>query len=413
MLQMTHTIRIVLGPLILTLTALLLLSGCDRLADQESQPLVLTEKSYDDLPNWNNDQHDKALRAMAISCERIVKKDSTQVFGPEPIFGSYADWQPPCQALLEAKAESFAGKPEAARIFFERWFKPYAARAGMFREGLFTGYYEPTLKGSRKKNPEYFYPLYKRPKDLIDINLGQFREDLKGRRIAGRIAGERLEPYADRRAIEAGGLPHGEPIVFVNSAIDAFFLHIQGSGQVKLDDGTTVRVGYAGQNGWPYYAVGRELVKRGELEKEQVSLQSIRDWMKSYPDDAADLRALNPSYIFFRELEGNRPLGGEGVPLTPKRSMAIDHRLWAYGVPIWLRADHPIYTDKEFYQLMIAQDTGGAIRGPIRGDVFWGDDDDAALLAGYMKSDGEIWALLPRTISSSYLSTARKKSTSD
>ncbi|PNW60305.1 UNVERIFIED_CONTAM: hypothetical protein BEN50_26175, partial [Euhalothece sp. KZN 001] len=262
--------------------------------------------------------------------------------------------------------------------------------------GLFTGYYEASLKGARERGGAYQYPLRALPDDLVMVDLGAFRDDLKGRRIAGRVRGSRLHPYESRADITKGALPadQDQALVWVDDPVDAFFLHIQGSGRVMLDDDTAMRVGYAGQNGHPYYAIGRELIRRGELDKDEVSLQSIRSWLRQNPDGAWDVMFTNASYVFFRELEGAGPIGGGGLPLTPGRSLAIDPTRIPYGTPLWVDIDHPDEKAAPIRRLMVAQDTGGAIRGAIRGDVFWGHGDRGEYYGGKMKSDGRYWLLL-------------------
>jgi membrane-bound lytic murein transglycosylase A len=283
---------------------------------------------------------------------------------------------------------------------------------GVEREGLFTGYYEPELRGSRRRHGPYQTPLYREPGDLIQVDLGAFREDLEGRRIAGRIVGGRLEPYHDRRSIDRGALAGRDlELVWVDDPVDAFFLQVQGSGRIVLEDGTVLRVGYDAQNGHPYTAIGRELVERGEMPLEEVSLQSIRRWLEAHPEEAPDLMATNASYVFFRMLGGAGPLGSLGVPLTPGRSVAVDPRFLPLGAPVWLAGSMPALPDEvasgpsteptepigslPLRRLLVAQDTGGAIRGPVRGDVFWGAGERAEAVAGRMKHPGRLWLLLP------------------
>jgi membrane-bound lytic murein transglycosylase A len=229
------------------------------------------------------------------------------------------------------------------------------------------------------------------------VDLGEFRDELKGQRIAGRVVSGNLKPFEDRAAIAAGKLKDDEKlhIVYVDDAADAFFLQVQGSGRVQLDDGTTLNIGYDGQNGWPYYAIGRELIKRNELTKDNVSMQAIRGWLETHPAQAAEIMNTNKSYVFFRILEGDGPIGGEGVALTPLRSMAIDRSKLPYGAPIWIDTD-PLEDGRlRLQQLMIAQDAGGAIQGAVRGDFFWGYGQQAAEMSGKMKASGEAWILLP------------------
>ena len=229
------------------------------------------------------------------------------------------------------------------------------------------------------------------------VQLGEFRDDLKGRRIAGRVIDGKLKPYESREQIVAGNWPHNqEVLVWVDDPVDAFFVQIQGSGVVQLNDGNVMRIGYAGQNGHVYYAIGRELIERGELTKEEVSLQTIRAWLEKNPAQADEIMNTNASYVFFRELDGEGPLGGEGVALTAGRSLAIDRSLISYGVPVWTDIEPPSASVGKIQRLMVAQDTGGAIRGAVRGDVFWGFGERAEAIAGPMKSRGQYWILLPR-----------------
>ena len=262
---------------------------------------------------------------------------------------------------------------ENLKAFIQNRFQPYQVFADQKAEGLFTGYYEASLKGSLSQYGDYQTPLYARPQDLVMVQLGEFREKLKGERIAGRVVDGNLKPYETRQEIINGQWPHEDQVlVWVDDPIDAFFVQIQGSGVVVLDDGSAMRIGYAGQNGHVYYAIGRELIKREELTKETVSMQSIREWLATNPDQADEIMNTNNSYVFFQKLEGEGPIGGEGVELTPGRSLAIDRSLLAYGLPIWTDIQAPVENKTNIQRLMVAQDTGGAIRGPVRGDVFWG-----------------------------------------
>jgi membrane-bound lytic murein transglycosylase A len=372
--------------------ALLLLSACGTTApEKESAPLVLRPASFNDLPGWADDNQTEALAAFRRSCARILKKDPDQLFGSDKRTGTYGDWQAPCRAATSSTD---------AKEFFTHWFTPWQATAAGDEEGLFTGYYEASLKGSRTRHGVYQHPLYKYPDDLVMVDLGEFRDSLKGERIAGRVVGGKLKPYEDRAAIEAGKLPDKDrlALVWVDDPIDSFFLHVQGSGRILLDDGTQMRVGYAGQNGHVYYAIGRELIKRGEMEKDNVSMQSIRAWLDAHPSEAEELMNTNKSYVFFQEAKDAGPLGGEGVALTPGRSLAVDRTRIPYGTPLWLVTESPASGEQPFERLMVAQDTGGAIRGPVRGDVFWGYGPRAEELAGVMKARGGYWLLLPRSL---------------
>lgn len=362
----------------------------------EPKSLRLKQESFSSLIGWQQESFKNFSQAYQRSCEKILKKPSQNLLGDSEKFGRVQEWQILCRKFAKLDPDDSSG----LRSFFEQNFVPYSVMAGNEVKGLFTGYYEASLKGSKTRKGPYQYPLRARPDDLVMVNLGEFREELKGQRIAGRVKSGRLKPYETHEEILAGKLPDNQDkaLVWVDSPIDAFFIQIQGSGLVSLDDGSLMRVGYAGQNGHPYYAVGRELVKTGALTKEQVSLQSIRGWMQRNPDKAQSLMTKNKSYVFFRELHSEGPEGGSGVALTPQRSLAIDHSLVPYGMPVWLSTEHPDPSRGRLNKLMVTQDTGGAIRGPVRGDFFWGYGPAAENLAGTMKSKGRYWFLLPRNL---------------
>lgn len=367
------------------------LSGCGTAPAPERETLVLKPARYAALPGWEADDHAAALAALSRSCDRILKRGPDRQFGPDPAMGTYGDWQPVCRAL--------AASPDTdAQAFFERHFAPWAVTTKRRKDtGLFTGYYEAALEGSMTRHGPYQYPLYERPEDLVMVDLGEFRDSLKGQRIAGRVKHGRLRPYEDRPAIERGVAEGAgrDVLVWVDDPVDAFFLHIQGSGLVRLDDGRMMRVGYAGQNGHPYFAIGRALVHEGILEKDDVSMQAIRDWLEENPGRADEIMNMNKSYVFFRALETDGPIGAEGLALTAGRSLAVDHTYLPYGAPVWLDAAPPADGMRPIRRLMVAQDTGGAIRGAVRGDVFWGYGPEAESLAGAMKSKGRYWILLP------------------
>jgi len=379
------------------LTLLLMIStacttNVETKADEEKPKLNLKAVSFADLPGWNNDNLQTHINAFSKSCNRILKNREDKKLGALDEAGTYGKWHKPCREFLSMKNPDNA----TLHVFFENHFTPHAVMADNDPVGLFTGYYEASLRGSRTKSETYNTPLYKRADDLVMVQLGEFREDLKGRRIAGRVVDGKLKPYESRAEIVDGDWPHNDQVlVWVDNPVDAFFVQIQGSGIVQLEDGGAMRIGYAGQNGHPYYAIGRELIKRGVLTKENVSLQSIQAWLEANPNDADEVMNTNQSYVFFKELEGEGPIGGEGVALTAGRSLAIDRSLLAYGMPIWTDIAPPIEDVPRLQKLMVTQDTGGAIRGPVRGDVFWGYGEAAEKLAGPMKSKGRYWVLLP------------------
>lgn len=373
--------------------ALAALSAC-AVMEEEPAPrdeVVLNPSPWSALPGWQTDDVAAVKPALERSCNRIARLPSDRVIGPDDLGGLAGDWQRICPQLLAADDQAF-------RALAEQLLQPHRVTGTVGGEtGLFTGYFEPSLDGSLSQGGIYQTPIHGRPGDLVMVQLGDFRDDLRGRRIAGRIEDGRLRPFEDRAEIADGQLPQDNPVIaWAADPIDVFFLEIQGSGRVNLPSGDQLRVGYAGQNGHPYVPIGRTLINEGELTRENVSLQSIREWLADNPGDAQRVMNTNPSYVFFREILGDGPIGAEGVPLTPGRSLAVDRSILPLGLPVFLDAEDPLNSSQRFQRLMMAQDTGGAIRGAVRGDVFWGDGDEAELRAGKMRSSGRYWLLLPR-----------------
>jgi membrane-bound lytic murein transglycosylase A len=343
---------------------------------------VLTAAQFSDLPGWRDADLEPARAAFRRSCTIIAKKPATEVIADYA--GTAADWQKICGQDGDLDVGP-------ARAFFEKNFTPYALGG----EGLFTGYYEPEIRGSRSQHDAYQTPVYGLPSDLIRVDLSQFAAQFKGEHISGRVSGQKLVPYANRADINAKGLPTAKILFWCDDATALFFLQIQGSGRVQFDDGSSSRIAYAGENGRPYTAIGRVLLANGELAKEKISLATIRDWLKAHPKTARGVMEANQSFIFFEEKTlGDTALGSngvEGVPLTPLGSMAIDLRKNALGAPYYVAAD-PVKA------LLIAQDTGGAIRGLVRGDVFFGFGATAQQRAGEMKAQGRMFVLLPNDV---------------
>jgi len=357
--------------------------------------LELTPSGFGALPGWTGDDQSAALPALRRSCERLLRQTDDRPVGPDAVAGTVADWRPACGAVLQADTQDGA----AARAVLEAWFAPFRASGKDGPDGLFTGYYEPELRGALTRDATYKVPLLRRPDDLVTVELGDFRADWRGERIAGRVVDGVLKPYPDRLAIERGALAdrHLE-LLWVTNEIDAFFLEIQGSGRIALPDGTAMRVGYAGQNGHPYVAIGRALVARGALARDGVTMQSIRDWLESHPDEAGAVMDLNPSYVFFKAIPGDGPVGAQGIVLSAGRSLAVDPKFMPLGVPLWLDITALGAPASRLRRLVVAQDTGGAIRGPVRGDLFCGTGAEAGALAGAMQQRGGYWLLLPKTV---------------
>lgn len=357
-------------------------SGADRVS--------FTPVGFDALPGWGEDGTAEAVPPLLKSCETLAKQPDHQPVG-HGAAGIVADWRAPCRAAERLPR----GDHAAARHFFETWFTPHLVANGDEPTGTFTGYYEAELKASPRQGGIYQTPILGRPADLITVDLGQFRADWRQETIVGRVDGGRLKPYPDRARIEAGGLGNAaQPILWASDPTDAFMLHIQGSGRVTLDNGDAVRVAYAANNGHKFVGISKLMIDRGLIPPEQGSMQGIRAWLRRHPDQARALMAENPRYIFFRLHNGDGPIGAQGVPLVAGRSLAVDPRHIPLGSPLWLDTTHP--GGGPLRRLMIAQDTGGAITGPVRGDFFWGHGEDALEKAGRMKSRGRYFLFLPR-----------------
>ena len=364
-------------------------------------PLRLEPVTFASLPGWQQADPGPALAAFGRSCAALAKKPGEAPMAGAGYAGTVGDWQGVCAALPSSPLA-----PAAARAWFEDYFRPVRVSAGRVEDGLFTGYYEPQLAASRTRRGAYQTPVYGLPGDLITIDLGQFRQALKGTRLAGRLKGRRLVPYPDRAEIDAKGLAKAPVLFWAKDPVAVFFLQIQGSGRAVFDDGSVARVAYAGQNGQPYTAIGRTLIAMGAISREQVSLQSIRAWLVAHPAEARKVMESDASFVFFRLMPLVDPVlganGSEGVPLTPGASLAVDAKLHALGVPVYVAATAPdadaAKPDRPFDRLLIAQDTGGAISGSVRGDVFWGFGKAAEAIAGRMKAHGTMYVLLPKPL---------------
>lgn len=389
------------------LTVLLAACAPEKPPPSSEPKLVLEPARFQDLPGWSEDQLAEALPALVKSCDRLTRQSADRAVGPDGLAGTVADWQAPCAAAAALPD----GDDAAARAFFTDGFTPFAVRRsdaeGETDQGLFTGYYEPELVGARAPDGAFATPLYRRPADLVTVDLGEFRADWKGETIVGRVAHGKLRRYPDRAEIDAGALDGQDAeLLWVADPVDAFFLQIQGSGRVRLVDGGLMRVGFAASNGHPFHGIARDLIDSGVLPKDDASMQAVRDWLRANPDQAAALMQKNPRYIFFREIEGadalaEGPVGAQGATLTPMRSLAVDAKFLPLGAPLWLDTTWPAGTadaGRPLRRLMIAQDTGGAIKGPIRGDFFWGTGEAALARAGGMKQKGRYYLLLPKSV---------------
>lgn len=327
----------------------------------------LTAVSFADLPGWQSDKQAEALVALRRSCAAFAAQPVDRPIGANGVGGTVGQWRAACTAAQSTKDDD-------ARGYFERQFRAYRVQAADGKDGLFTGYYEPSLRGSKTRGGRYTVPIYRRPPDW----------DPKG------------GPYPDRAAIDAGALAGKKlELAWAEDAIDVFFLQVQGSGRIELPGGQVMRVGYAGDNGRKYVAIGRILIERGIYRPEEVSLQTIREWLRANPKQAPSLMRENPRYVFFRVLDTDGPIGAGGVVLSPGRSLAIDPAFMPMGAPLWLDTTWPGPDAKPLRRLVVAQDTGAAIKGAMRGDVFWGSGPDAEWYAGQMRQAGSYFLLLP------------------
>lgn len=354
-----------------------LLAGCVTEPPGLGKPVYWSQ-----LPGWQADRHAESWPALLHSCDKLAAREA------------------PWRALCDEARNLPAPGDDQARAFYERRFlpRPVIGEQGR-REGLITGYYEPLLNGSLRREGGFVYPLYRPPDDLLAVDLAELYPELRGKTLRGKLEGRRVVPYPDRRRIDGAQSPlAGNELLWVDDPIALFFLHIQGSGRVRMPDGSETGVGYADQNGHPYRAIGRTLIEAGELKAEDVNLFTLRDWLRKNPARAGAVLDSNPSYVFFA-LRGQAvasPVGALGVPLTPGRSLAVDRSAISLGLPVWLDTQLPHPEGQTLRRLAFAQDTGGAIKGPVRADLFWGHGPDAERMAGLMKHPGRMFVLMPK-----------------
>lgn len=344
----------------------------------------LRRVSFADIPGWEDDDLRDAWPALLASCSALNARPA---------------WQEACANVSAVNASDAA----AVRSFIESNFIPHQLRnLDGNTTGTVTGYYEPLLRGARSRGGVFQTALHRPPPDLLTIDLAGLYPELKSLRLRGRVAGNKVVPYYTRAEMERQGLLAGAELLWVDNPVEAFFLQVQGSGRVLLEDTLeVVRVAYADQNGHPYRSIGRYLVDRGELTLDQASMQGIKAWVDAHPSRLQELLNANPSYVFFKEEKivdpGKGPKGALGVPLTAQRSIAVDPQFIPLGAPVFLSTTLP-NSQSPLRRLMLAQDTGGAIRNPVRADFFWGFGPDAGEMAGRMKQPGQMWVLLPSAL---------------
>jgi peptidoglycan lytic transglycosylase A len=374
---------------IFPLAVLAITAGCGttrpRTVDSAAAPVARFEPvKWSKLPGWKSDDALAAWPALVSTCH---------------VLDARAVWQAFCSAVMAASPADAA----FVRGFLEQQLTPYRIQRVTGRqretEGLVTGYYEPLIHGARERSEVFATPLYRPPADLLIVDLASVIPELKGKRVRGRLEGNKVVPYYSRAGTrEAPGLA-GHEIVWIDNALDAFMLEVQGSGRVQLTTGETIRLQYADQNGHPYRSIGRYLADQGVMTIDQVNMPAIRAWLAANPNRVDEVLDSNPSVVFFNEAALDDPSigpkGAQGMPLTAGRSIAIDPKFLPLGAPMFLSTTQP-GSELPLRRLVVAQDTGGAIRGPVRADLFFGFGPDAGAQAGMMKYDGEMWLLWPK-----------------
>ncbi|MBW8854014.1 MAG: MltA domain-containing protein, partial [Bradyrhizobium sp.] len=354
--------------------------------------------AWSGIAGWSEDDHLAAYNAFRVSC-RPISAQRTPPADPKALGTSLRD---PCQ-IARALELSDGLK---AKAFFEEHFLPLRISRLGEGEGFVTGYYEPIVDGSRTENEVYKVPVYRRPSNLFVRGTTQGSAGLPNKgQVFRKIGRRKLVPYYDRAEIEDGVIAgRGLEICYLKEQTDLLFSQIQGSARVSLDDGSTVRINYDAHNGYPYTAVGRILIERNIIPKDQMSMQKIREWMEENPNEADELRRQNKSYVFFREVQlsdKDEAVGAQGVPLTPGRSIAVDKSLHVYGTPFFIEGELPIETATSktpFRRLMIAQDTGSAIVGPARADLYFGAGLEAGKVAGRLRHNARFVMLVPKSL---------------
>jgi len=374
------------------------------LPDTASRPLAgkYVSAPWSELPGWNADDLKNTWSIFLRNCRGLVRPSTGNLAGPAR--AAPRVWQPVCVAAMEASKNPASSDPEAVRKFFQSWLQPWRLQGadGKLASNTVTGYYEPLVKGSRTKGGAYQWPLYTVPPDLLTIDLGKVYPELAGKRVRGKLDGNKVVPYDSRATFEVSG---NKPpaIVWVNDPVDNFFLQVQGSGRVLLVEGPgagqTLRVAYADHNGHPYVSIGKWLADQGELPLAQTSMQNIREWAKRHPGRVQEMLNANPALVFFREevikYPERGPKGAEGIALTAQRSIAVDTTFVPLGTPVFLATTMPA-SSQSLNRLVFAQDTGTAIKGAARADFYWGFGDEAGALAGKMKQTGQMWLLWPK-----------------
>lgn len=365
---------------------------------QTSTPaLKIKPASFANLPGWKSAHALSSLKTFQLSCRHFLQQNPERPVG-NTWFGLQAkDWKPVCKAAVELQTHSAT----EAKQFFETWFQPVEFVQKRPVTGLFTGYYLPAVEANLTQNEDFSIPVYGVPNNLLRINLSDFDSKLPTRQLIGRLENNRVKPYYSRKEIDQGAIATNAPVLaYLRNPIDRLLIEIQGSAILNLPDGSQINLGYAGKNGLPYTSIGNVLITRNLLKPKNVSIQTIRKYLENHPEEQAEIIHQNRSFVFFTILDQKGAFGTQGTQLTRGYSLAVDPDWVPLGMPVWLATTYPDpHTEKKriLRRLMIAQDTGGAIKGTVRGDVYWGNGDEAAAIAGRMKSNGRYWLLVPKT----------------
>jgi membrane-bound lytic murein transglycosylase A len=377
---------------LLYLVAFMALAACQ--SEKKSLPVIGAEKGvalqaadFSDLKGFEDDSLTEASEAIQKTCSVLISKPNLlQQAAVRPDATSYVRI---CRRFLEEEPAT----DEEMRAFLETNFKPYRVLYDLNPEGKFTSYYEAEIRASLTKHGRYVYPIYGRPTDLVEINLQDFDPTLPKRRLVMRVQNQKAVPYLTRSEIEKSGVP-AEVVLWGDDPVDIFLMQIQGSAVALLDDGSTIRVRYVDNNGHPFTGIGSILLKKGLLKSGEGSMDKIRDWLKAHPEQAKENMNENRRFIFHGISQAEGPIGAMGVTLTAGRSLAVDPTFIPLGSVLWLETTAP--DGRPLDKLVLAQDIGGAIKGAVRGDYFWGHGEEALLSAGKMNAKGQYYILLPR-----------------
>ncbi len=361
---------------------------------------IFKEVTFEQLPGWQTGDFKKSFQTFQISCRIFTKQNPEHKAGTKKIDLQIKDWLPACHQALKINPATDL----EAKSFFEKWFVPVEFNVNNQPvQGMFTGYYMPVLKGSHTETPEFNIPIYQMPSNLVTVHLGHFLPQYKNTKLVGRVDKARVMPFYTREEINKGAIKDtAEVLAWIHSPVDRVILEIQGSGVIEFNDGKKMYIGYDGQTGLTYTSIASVLIKKRILTKDNASMHNIKKYLEAHPQQMVEVLNQNKSFVFFQKLPNNAAYGSQNVPLTPGFTLAVDRKWIPMGMPLWLSTVQPDHINLNhsipMNRLMIAQDVGGAIRGKVRGDVFWGEGDEATHIASHMKNKGHYWLLIPNQV---------------